>query len=238
MKRFILSILALGILISFSGCGSKQFQYVHNKNIKVGYEILHAPKLNTIVTREIGSNMYEKKHQISHDTYDVYINESISEMYSQASGLFAKDKGYIGTLSIDKATQWKSVCTISDAKYSLEVCLFDSNSDGKFDKVASKRNTLYADLNTPVTYIMKQKKPTYSEDSFKYTALYQGKTSDKIKISFMEFKNNMARPAFTQNIEYELENNGTAIIGFKGLRIKVLKATNLDITYKVIHDYN
>lgn len=47
----------------------------------------------------------------------------------------------------------------------------------------------------------------------------------------------MLRPAFTQDIEYELNKNNTTIIGFKGLRIEVIKATNLDITYKIIQDY-
>jgi hypothetical protein len=48
----------------------------------------------------------------------------------------------------------------------------------------------------------------------------------------------MARPAFNQDIDYELNNDANTIIGFKGLRIEVLKATNMDITYKVIKDYN
>jgi len=30
----------------------------------------------------------------------------------------------------------------------------------------------------------------------------------------------------------------SSIVGFKGLRIKILKATNMDITYSVIQDYN
>ncbi|MGZ5207947.1 MAG: hypothetical protein ACXWB0_02925 [Sulfuricurvum sp.] len=80
---------------------------------------------------------------------------------------------------------------------------------------------------------------TYTVDSFKYEALYQGRIDNKIKISFREFKDDMARPAFTQDIDYELDNkNGEAIVGFKGLRIKILKATNMDITYSVIQDYN
>ena len=78
----------------------------------------------------------------------------------------------------------------------------------------------------------------YDRDSFKYEALYQGKIGNKIKISFREFIDDMVRPSFTQDIDYELEKDGTAIIGFKGLRIQVLQATNLNITYKVIKDYN
>jgi hypothetical protein len=48
----------------------------------------------------------------------------------------------------------------------------------------------------------------------------------------------MARPSFTQDIDYELNKDGSTIIGFKGLRIEVIKATNIDITYKVVKDYN
>jgi len=47
----------------------------------------------------------------------------------------------------------------------------------------------------------------------------------------------MSRPSFTQDIDYELNKNGNTIIGFKGLRIEILKATNIDITYRVIQDY-
>ena len=48
----------------------------------------------------------------------------------------------------------------------------------------------------------------------------------------------MIRPAFEQIIDYELAQEGTTTIGFKGLRIEVLKATNMDITYKVLKDYD
>ena len=47
----------------------------------------------------------------------------------------------------------------------------------------------------------------------------------------------MIRDAYTQNIEYELDANGQAMIGFKGLRIKVLNATNLNIEYQVTRDF-
>ena len=237
MKKFITGTISILVLIGLSGCGTKQCQYVHEQKFQTGIETLRSPKLNTIVTREVGANLYEKINQISHNTYDVFLNESIAKMHSQASGTFAKEKGYIGILSIDKATNWRCACTTS-SYHPYKVCLFDSNNDGKFDKIATKINILYADLEKPVSYTLKRTKSTYNEDSFKYVALYQGKIANKIKISFREFTNNMARPAFTQNIEYELEDDGTAMVGFKGLRIKVLKATNLDITYKVIKDYN
>jgi hypothetical protein len=94
------------------------------------------------------------------------------------------------------------------------------------------------EMTPPVEYKIIPTPPTFDKDSFKYQALYQGGIDNKIKISFREFKDDMARPAFTQDIDYELNKSGDTIVGFKGLRIKILKATNMDITYSVIQDYN
>jgi len=226
------------IILLFSGCGSKTLTYVHDKNIKVGSNLISTPELNIVHTEEVGSNMYYKANLYMQDTKDVIIMESINT-YSQASGKFIKEKGYIGLLSEDNKTKWKGVCSLPDNNNNpYTVCLFDSKNNSTFDKVGSLINSLYADLNPSVPYTLTNTESKLHQDSFKYVALYQGKKGDSIKISFREFKNDMARPAFTQDIEYELNNDGTTIIGFKGLRIEILKATNMNITYKVIKDYN
>ena len=46
------------------------------------------------------------------------------------------------------------------------------------------------------------------------------------------FSDDMARPAFTQDLTYDLADGDE--IGFRGARIKVLKATNTAITYVVL----
>ena len=46
----------------------------------------------------------------------------------------------------------------------------------------------------------------------------------------------MARPAFNQDLQYDL--NDSNIVGFKGLRIEVIKATNTSIEYKILSSFN
>ncbi|MFA5233872.1 MAG: hypothetical protein WC390_05660 [Sulfurimonas sp.] len=104
----------------------------------------------------------------------------------------------------------------------------------QFDMFRACHHPEYVKLDKPIKYHIKRTPEVITQDSFKYQVLYQGKVENKIKISFREFKNDFIRPAFTQDIEYALESDGTTIIGFKNLRIKVLKATNFDITYKVV----
>lgn len=43
----------------------------------------------------------------------------------------------------------------------------------------------------------------------------------------------MARPAFTQDISYDLEADGSTIVAFKGLRIPITKTSPAEIEYVV-----
>lgn len=72
------------------------------------------------------------------------------------------------------------------------------------------------------------------EKCIKKEFIYNGKSNNTLKFIYREFVRDMARPAFTQELQYDL--NESNIIGFKGLRIEVLKSTNTSIEYKVLSD--
>lgn len=69
------------------------------------------------------------------------------------------------------------------------------------------------------------------EDCLKKELIYNGKEGDNLKFTYREFINNMIRPAFNQDLSYDL--NEGKIIGFKGLRIEILKTSNIGIEYIV-----
>ncbi|WP_417500571.1 hypothetical protein [Marinobacter sp.] len=71
-----------------------------------------------------------------------------------------------------------------------------------------------------------------SEDSFRKELVYLGRSGDTIQLAYREFYNNMARPAFSNNIQYDLGDSD--VIGFQGARFKVLSATNTFFTYEVM----
>lgn len=72
----------------------------------------------------------------------------------------------------------------------------------------------------------------WDADSFKRELVYSGVSQNTISILYREFQNDMARPAFSQELKYDL-SQGTAI-GYKGARFEVIKANNTGITYKVL----
>ena len=65
--------------------------------------------------------------------------------------------------------------------------------------------------------------------------LYQGLDRGVVRLSFREFVNELARPAFTQELTYTLEPGGRATtISFRRVRIEILSASNNEIRYRVI----
>ena len=64
--------------------------------------------------------------------------------------------------------------------------------------------------------------------------VYNGRVGDAVKFVYREFKNNYARPAFTQDVQYDLSQSD--LIGFLNLRLRVLEATKR-ITYVVIQNF-
>jgi hypothetical protein len=75
-----------------------------------------------------------------------------------------------------------------------------------------------------------------SDNSFQQTLIYSGKVGNKIRIGYREFSNNLARPPFNNDVDYDLDQS--KIIGYKGARIEIIEATNELVRYKVLQNFN
>lgn len=69
-------------------------------------------------------------------------------------------------------------------------------------------------------------------DSFKRELVYSGISQNTLSILYREFIDGTARPAFSQELKYDLSQGNT--IGYKGARFHVIKATNTSIKYEVL----
>ena len=67
--------------------------------------------------------------------------------------------------------------------------------------------------------------------SFKQELIYNGKSKDTLKITYREFKDDFARSAFTQDLTYDMTESNE--IGFRGMVIEVVEATNSFIKFIV-----
>lgn len=92
--------------------------------------------------------------------------------------------------------------------------------------------TSYGYGKNPVTDIKEIEIEEWSKDAFKRELIYTGVSQNTISLMYREFLNDTARPAFAQELKYDLSQGKE--IGYKGARFEVLKANNIEIQYRVI----
>lgn len=80
------------------------------------------------------------------------------------------------------------------------------------------------------------KRPSLTANSFQQALIYSGRVGNKINIGYREFSNSLARPAFNNEVEYDL--GASNLIAYKGARLEVLEATNEYIKYRVLSNFN
>lgn len=74
-----------------------------------------------------------------------------------------------------------------------------------------------------------------SPQDFQQTLIYSGSDGKVIKLSYREFTGGMARDAFSNGVEYDMDKSN--IIRYKGAEIEVIKYDNRSITYKVLKPF-
>jgi hypothetical protein len=75
-----------------------------------------------------------------------------------------------------------------------------------------------------------------SEESFKRELIYLGGDANSVQLGYREFKNDYARPAFSQDLKYDISSE--KLIGFKGARFEIQKAGNTVLLVKVVKHIN
>ncbi len=87
-----------------------------------------------------------------------------------------------------------------------------------------------------VDYTLGKQLSAQSLDSFQQTLLYNGKIGDRITLGYREFANGTARPAFSNNVDYDLSES--KVVGYKGVKLEIINATNTEVTYKLLSGFS
>lgn len=83
-----------------------------------------------------------------------------------------------------------------------------------------------------IEYTEAEAQPDKTKPFFRKDFMYNGRVGNSLKFTYREFVNDLARPAFTQDLQYDLTESD--IIGFRDARIKITDATNTSLKYKVL----
>ena len=114
------------------------------------------------------------------------------------------------------------------------LCFQDLDNDGALDSVVSRK------VDRPKITLAKYKRdliyhpdPNQTPKTFRAELLYQGAAGGILRFIYREFSQDLARPAFTQEVAYDLNPEGDTLVLFKGAKILVHEAGNLKIRYTV-----
>ena len=75
----------------------------------------------------------------------------------------------------------------------------------------------------------------YSENTFQQSIEYAGRDGDNLRFTYSEFTDGFARQAFTR--EFQVDYSKGDVAAYKGAIIKIHDATNVNIVYEVIRNF-
>lgn len=215
MKRVLL-ILLIGVL---GGCTSVQYNGSPSAMKDVNY-----PPIGEKVMAYIGDHMVEKG--VIYEEQVLYVTQRVdgalydipSKIYPQV-GFDEKQDFFLATGVIRGALSDPIEALAVGKKQGSQVCVITTlGGSACYDADYERRGRV-----------------SETRRSYQQTLIYSGRVGNKINIGYREFSNNTARPAFNNEVEYDLSESKN--IGYKGAQIEVLEADNSSITYKVLRNF-
>lgn len=182
------------------------------------------PEVNKVITAFVGDNLVQKGTITEENVLHVYkaidgaLYDIPAKKYSQV-GYDQEQDFYLATGVIRSG--------ISDP---IQALALKKEQDAELCVV-----TIFGGSACYQGEYERKKQLSEKGNSFQQTLIYSGRVGEKINIGYREFSNNTARPAFNNDVEYDLSSSNT--IGYKGALIEVLKADNSSITYKLIRNF-
>lgn len=227
MNRF-LCIAAVAVIALLTGCAAPANNYQPKTTL------ISEPSLGSTVERQLGEELLNQGKYTEHDALRVQSPIKPHWAYTVYPGYFLKsgeneDGDFYRLGGIGEGAGYIDKSAVADAYKALLV-----RPDGVICVVTIVNAKACG--NGARTDFIKTKRPVISVDSIQRTLIYNGKIGNKINIGYREFAGNMARPAFSNSIEYDLGESME--IGYKSARLLILEATNRSIRYKVLANFN
>lgn len=221
------SLCLVGLLSVFTGCATVSHNYTAD------VRDISTPQVGETITVYIGEHMLTQGKMITTDAVQINTENKVYAAFRVLPGLYVKsgeDVSYIyykvdnsvkGAGSLPAILPGMPAHTLSISKKENKFCIIG------YDNV----NRCSKNLNYATTKVNIPK-----SDTFQQTLIYSGKIGNKINIGYREFSNDVARPAFNNDVEYDLSESKQ--IGYKGALLEILEANNQFIKFKLLKSFN
>ena len=119
------------------------------------------------------------------------------------------------------------------ADFGNGACGLDDDGDGTFDRMARDSITAALRLRQPVRYT-RTIVPLDAPNNLRQTILYQGAAGDSLRLSYREFRGDLARPAFTEELSVPITSQFPQDIVVKDIRFRLFRLDGVGLTYAIV----
>lgn len=216
-------VLAIGCALA--ACATPQHNYVPE------VEQFSRPDIGLVTTVGVGDEMLSQGNIVRRDGIEVPPNTSVSG-YTLNGGFYPQ--------------------TGQDEEYSYHSFMFGNMGPGSLSAnfMMDPAQSIQAALDDSRLCVItvfnvhtcrerpfeRTSQMNVNDNSFQQTLLYSGRVGNRVNISYREFSGNMARPAYSNDVEYDLDESN--VIGYRGAQIEIIDASNTSITYRVLRNFN
>ncbi len=227
MKNITLILISLMFLI---GC-APNVKPTHYESV-----VLNIPEVAAVNNKELGDTLVSKTNKTEVDSIDVY--ESVSPSLT-TSTLTTLPGTYTAMWEGDEGVYYGGRNAIEN---SIGARFLSGGFVIPFGNRNSQKDVIVWVGDSGIRPIMN----VYTNEDIKFTRgkvifkdrpffkqelIYNGRSGNNIKFLYREFRDDYMRAVFTQDIQYDLSESRT--VGFKGVRLDIIKATNSQIEYIV-----
>lgn len=185
-------------------------------------QIANVPDFGKVQTVSVGTTIHEYKR-----TYSFNVTVPNIRMTGGGSLLFpAIVEADTPMFPTSSKTKFKA-CTKSGE------CGYDDNGDGVFDRMSSWGNLRSPKLKIPVPYRAKRI-TVENPDSVRQIIIYAGATGDTLRLSYREFSNDLARPAFTEELIIPITKNFPQDVAVKQVEFRIHQIDGLGMKYEIL----
>jgi hypothetical protein len=198
------------------------------------YQTVDLPTVGSTAEAQVGDTMIDETHSLASPAIRFLGSCTYSEKHDAVGTGTVRYS--IGDAAVFTQTSTKNGAAaycgqaVMDVLGSVEVPLCVALSDNAIVAFPGSEMIVTSDCKFEHTT-----QSTDDADTVRKEILYDGRSGSTIRLSYREFTQDLARPAFTQELSYDIASD--KIIGFRRARFEVLSAGNSSISYRLLSGF-
>jgi hypothetical protein len=228
---FLARNVAIGFLpILLAGCVSVQ-------PLPPQSTVLNFPPLNTITEKELGDTLIDRGILKTYDCIitaePIVVGLGFGTIKAEPGIFLAKGRTRSAVIYTGQQPIFYGGVLMSG--YGTGGIMIPDNPITKPSIFVAINNEVRSGAIPPNVILEKSTSQQLLPGSFRQELIYNGRSGSSVKFLYREIKNSYLASPFTQEVTYDMADGNT--IGFKGSRLKIIEATNINIKYEMLKTF-